>query len=132
MSETPSARIIDGARKVTELTTPAGRRVKIRNLTVLDQTRLYRAMGPEQSMNQPYSWVVMAAAAVVEVDGVPSIPPTNEKQIDAMLERLGDDVVNTVLVHQRLEMERKIEEAKARIEEARGKEAPNPLVESAR
>jgi hypothetical protein len=126
MTDTPSARIVADARKTTELTTPAGRRVKIRNLTVLDQTRLYRAMGADHSLNQPYSWVVMAGAAVYEIDGVPCPMPRDERGIDSMLERLGDDVINTVLVHQRMEMESKVEEARKALE-GEGKLAAGPL-----
>ena len=68
-----------------------GRVIKVRKMTVLDQVRVLRAIGPAQSSNQAYVNIVTMAVSVSEIDGVPCPMPSSEIQIDAAIERIGDD-----------------------------------------
>lgn len=103
------------------LTDAKGRRLVLRQLTVMAQVKLLRAIGPEQSQNAPYVNIVQAAASVAEVDGVPLPFPANERMIDAAIERLGDDGLMAVALHNKAEMD----EAVRRAEEAmEGKARP--------
>jgi hypothetical protein len=68
-----------------------GRRLALRRLTALDTLRLFKAAGPVLSENE--SWLSMAGLgfSVFEIDGVPVPTPTTEAQIEALIDRLGDE-----------------------------------------
>lgn len=88
-----------------EIKDARGRRLVLRPLRVMEQVKLLRAIGPEQSRNEPYVGIVQAAAGVAEVDGVPLPFPQNERMIDAAIDRLGDDGLMAVALHQKALME---------------------------
>ncbi len=102
MSEamTPTQSVVSAAAQTEDIQDLRGRTLRIRNLNILDQTRLLRAIGGEQSGNQVYVRIVQAAAAVSHIDGRPLPAVTNERQIDARLELLGDEGMLAVSLHQ--------------------------------
>jgi hypothetical protein len=119
---------------VSEVATDAkGRKLTLRKLNILDQVRLLRAIGPSQASNQPYYDIVMAAASVSDIDGLPIPMPTNERQIDAAIARIGDEGFAALMVH----MQRQIAEVQAAAEAAADEAADgeanpaDPLVPSA-
>lgn len=69
----------------------AGRRIQLRRVGVLEQLRLYKALGPQLSVNEPYFDMAIIAAAVSMIDDVPVPFPASEAGIEAILERLGSD-----------------------------------------
>ena len=89
-SQTPSSRVINDARKLRTLTDADGRKITFRALTILDQARLFKAIGPEQAQNQPYVGLAVIAASVVDIDGTPSPWPHNPATVDGAIGRLGD------------------------------------------
>ena len=78
------------------VTDKAGRVLELRRVGVLEQLRLFKALGPELSENRAYMGLARVAAAVAMVDGVPLPFPAQEKAIEAALERLGEDGVDAV------------------------------------
>ena len=68
-----------------------GRKLTVQRRSVLDQVRLLRAIGPAQSGNEAYVNIVTMAVTVSDIDGVPCPTPTNERMIDAAIERIGDE-----------------------------------------
>lgn len=80
-----------------------GRVLTLRKLGVVDQVKLLRAIGPDQSDNQPYYRMVLCAAAVSAIDGHPVPMPTNERQIDAAVERVGDAGFAAIMAHMKRE-----------------------------
>jgi hypothetical protein len=78
------------------VTDKAGRILELRRFSVLDQLRLYKALGPELSENRAYLGLARVAAVVAVVDGVPLPFPIHEAAIEAALERLGEDGVQAV------------------------------------
>lgn len=86
------------------ITDANGRKMTLRKLNVLDQVRLLRAVGPAQASNQPYVELVTMAASVAEIDGVPCVLPTNERQIDAAIGRLDDAGFAALVVYMRREI----------------------------
>jgi hypothetical protein len=108
----------------TVITDAKGRKLVLRPLRVLDQVRLLRAMGPEQSGNAPYVNIVQAAAGVSEVDGVPLPFPRDERMIDAAIDRLGDDGMMAVALHHKSLMDAVLAAAEAAAEG----DAARPLV----
>ena len=67
-----------------------GRVLTVRPPQVLDQLRLFKAVGPVLAQNQPYLGMAMVACAVTAIDGVPVPTPANEYQIESLIQRLGD------------------------------------------
>lgn len=78
-----------------------GRVLVLRDLNVLEQVRLLRAIGPAQSENQPYVNMVQAVATVLSVDGVPLPAMVNERSIDACIERVGEEGFGALIVRMR-------------------------------
>jgi hypothetical protein len=67
-----------------------GRVLALRPLTMLDRLRLFKALGPELSMNEAYLGVASLAASVSAIDGVPLPFPASEAAVENAVERLGE------------------------------------------
>lgn len=129
MSDTPSARIVGAAQRTEVITDARGRKLTIRNLNALDQTRLLRAVGPAQAGNQPYFHMVECAAMVANIDDVPCLLPTNERQIDAAIGRLDDEGMAAIMVWRTVKMQEAMKAAEDAVEV--GEAPPSPLGPSA-
>ncbi len=82
---------------MTEIVTDkAGRKIQMRRVGVLEQLRLYKALGPELSLNDPYMDLAIIAASVAMIDGIPVPFPANEASLEALLDKLGSDGVAAV------------------------------------
>ncbi len=131
---TPSQLIVAASGPKSEVITDArGRKITVRELTGLEQLRMLRAIGPRQSGNSDYGYMVECIMMVVDVDGVPMPKPTTEAQIDAAMQRIGDDAMAGVMLWrtQRIMAAQKAAEA-AMAEQIAGEEpAPGPLAQSA-
>lgn len=73
------------------VTDKAGRTLTLRRVGVFETLRLYKALGPELSVNEAYMGLAVIAASVAVVDGVPLPFPNGEAGVEAILERLGED-----------------------------------------
>lgn len=73
-----------------------GRRIELRRVGVVEQLRLFKALGAELSENRAYFGLAKLAASAGVIDDVPVPFPANEAGIEAVLERLGDDGVEAV------------------------------------
>jgi hypothetical protein len=73
------------------ITDQAGRTLTLRRVGVLETLRLYKALGPELSVNEAYMGLAVIAASVAVLDGVPMPFPANEGGIENLLDRLGED-----------------------------------------
>lgn len=103
-----SAEMAAAAAAVTTVTDASGRRITYRRLGILQQAKIFKAIGPAQSENGPYVRLATMAAAVTSIDDVPAPPlPTNDREVEAAITRLGDDGFVAVS----LEMTRRAEEA---------------------
>lgn len=110
------------------ITDAKGRRFTTRKINVMDQVRLLRAIGAEQSRNEPYVNIVMMAASVASIDDVPRPIPTNERQIDGAIGVIGDEGFAALMV----DVKRQIDELTAAAEAAADGEAKpaDPLAPS--
>jgi hypothetical protein len=87
----PSVAMAAAAAAVTTVTDATGRKIAFRNLNILEQARIYKAIGPAQAENGPYVRLATMAAAVVSLDDIPAPPmPTNDREVEASLLRLGE------------------------------------------
>ena len=95
---TPTATVLDAANERLSISDQAGRAIIARRLNALDKLRLLKAAGPMLSENQAWLSVAMLAASVVEIDEIPVPMPTSEKQIEALVARLGDAGLDAVAI----------------------------------
>ena len=100
---TPSQSIVAAAPTsvIHEITDSRGRILRWKLPTFLEQVRMIRAIGAEQSSNQVYVQMVTIACSIVSIDGAPQPKPTNEVQIDGIIERLGDEGVAAISAYMR-------------------------------
>jgi hypothetical protein len=73
-----------------------GRDLVVRKLTALDRLRIFKAVGPTLADNPPYLGMAILAYSVCEIDGVPVPPPATEPQLEALVQRLGDNGMNAI------------------------------------
>ena len=114
MSDTPSAKIISNAQQTHVLVDAAGRNLTMKSLTLLDQARIFKAVGAANAENGPYVRLATLAACVTEIDGVPYPFPNNDKAVEGAITRLGDHGLMAISVH----AEREAEETRLAAEEA--------------
>ena len=76
-----------------------GRRLKLRELTLLQELDLMAVAGDNRASNRIW-WVhVYNAAKVAEIDGIPMPFPTSDQEMRAMIARVEADGVAAVLAH---------------------------------
>lgn len=98
------------------ITDAKGRVLTLRKIGVVEQLRMLRAIGPDQSANYNYVHLVECIIMVSEIDGVPLPAPTSERQIDANAQRLGDDGVAAVMIERMKQIKATHEAAEAAVE----------------
>jgi hypothetical protein len=94
--DTPSSRLLAAAQAAVETTDAQGRRLTLRRLSALDKLRLFKAAGPQLAQNPPWLGTALLAASVTAIDDIPIPAPTSEAQIEAIVQRLGDEGINAV------------------------------------
>jgi hypothetical protein len=92
----PTKSILKNAQRAINTLDARGRSLVCRRPTALDTLRLFKAAGPTLAQNE--AWLAMAslAFAVEAIDGVPVPAPGSEAQIEALVERLGDDGLSAI------------------------------------
>lgn len=86
----PSARIVAAANATFTIEDGEGKRITLRRLGVLDQLRLFKALGPMLAENRLYLGMARLAAAVTQIDDYPVPMMLTEAVIEDTIERLGD------------------------------------------
>jgi hypothetical protein len=94
--QTPTQSYVAAAQDIRTITDAVGRTLTIRRPTTLDRLHLFKAAGPILSANDRYLGLAMLAFTLIAIDGVPMPRPTTEPQIDAAVDRLGDDGINAI------------------------------------
>jgi hypothetical protein len=92
----PSDEILRCANETTTTTDEMGRVLIIRRPTALDTLRLFKAAGPVLAQNEPWLAIATLACSVDSIDDVPVPTPTNEKQIEATVQMLGDQGLEAI------------------------------------
>lgn len=85
--------------KISEIQDADGRTIKVRRLTALDTLRLFKLAGPTLAQNQPWLSLATLAYAVTEIDAIPVPAPVTELQVEALIERLGDQALSLIADH---------------------------------
>lgn len=92
----PAARVAptDGV-----LVDDTGRRLKLRELTILQEMDLIEIAGPSRSENGAWMFNALLAARVADIDGQPVPFPKNEINLRTMLQRVSRDGIRAVRQH---------------------------------
>ncbi len=103
VNPTESQNIVSNASKTYEVTDSRGRVIVLRKPLFSETMDLLVVVGPEASKNDLYMSQLTALLYVSSIDGTPSLPLSNKKRIDDLLNELegeGLDAVNTgVITH---------------------------------
>lgn len=110
--ETPSQKAIRENRPAKSIVDARGRNILWRPISILDEARLYRAIGPEHSKNEPYMNLVRAAACVVNIDGDIGPQVTSVAFAEQRIEWLGDDGFFAIFVENSKDTEERTEDLK--------------------
>lgn len=95
MSETATAQVTQATTQPESVTDSLGRTLSLRKVGALQKLRLFKACGANASSN-PYLGMAMLASAVSAIDEIPVAQPVNEQQIEALVQRLGDEGLEAV------------------------------------
>ncbi len=79
------------------ITDSRGRKITLRKIGVLETLRLYKALGPDLSINSAYVSAASIAAAAAMIDDVPMPFPNSEAGVELLLERLDDDGIAALI-----------------------------------
>jgi len=96
-----SQAITSNASKTYEVTDSRGRVIVLRKPLFSETMDLLVVVGPEASKNDLYMSQLTALLYVSSIDGTPTLPLSNKKRIDDLLNELegdGLDAVNTGVV----------------------------------
>ncbi len=74
----------------------SGRTITLRQVGILEQLRLFKALGPTLSANDAYMNIALIAAAVSQIDDLPIPFPATEASVEGIISRLGDVGVRAV------------------------------------
>lgn len=96
VNDTPSEQVVAQARAEVSTEDALGRKITLRKPGVLAQYRLIEAIGDSAS-NRVYLAMVMPLNYVASIDGDPVEIPTTKRQIEALIQRLGDEGVDSVI-----------------------------------
>lgn len=96
INDTPSAQLVAQATRDADITDSTGRIIKLRKPGVLAQFRLIEAVG-DSAKNEVYMAMVMPLLFVASIDGEDVEPIVRKSELEALINRLGDDGVAAVV-----------------------------------
>lgn len=80
-------------------TIPAGKlSVTLKKPGILSQYRIVEVVG-ESAKNSVYMGMIMPLLWVTEIDGLPQPAPTTKRELEALIQRLGEDGVDAIMSH---------------------------------
>ena len=97
-SISPSEALIQDAEKQVTVKDAGGRNIALSEPGVLSQFRLIEAVGAETAKNDTYMAMVLPLIYVTEIDGDPIAFPTSKIKLEALIQRLGNNGVNAVMI----------------------------------
>jgi hypothetical protein len=95
-AQTPSAHAVAKAATTFVVVDAAGRKITLKKPDVLVQYDLIEAL-EETAKNEVYIAMVLPLLYITQIDGEHELPLTNKLRIRAMIQRLGEDGINTVM-----------------------------------
>jgi hypothetical protein len=97
LTATPSEEVVAKAAATAQVKDSRGRTITLRRPGVLAQFDLIEALG-ETSKNEVYLAMTLPLIYVAEIDGIAITALVNKPQVRALIQHLGEEGVNTVMV----------------------------------
>jgi len=95
--KTVSDEIITAANAV-ETITVGQMTIGLKKPGILSQYRIVEVVG-ESAKNQVYMGMIMPLLWVVEIDGHSEPLPSTKRELEALIQRLGEDSINAIMEH---------------------------------
>lgn len=92
-AETPSQSVIRAANEGVTVTDRTGRAIAIRRLGPVERLRMLKLIGGQ---NEHYMGMASLAFLVFSIDGDAIARPVNDLQLEALIQRLGDEGIEAV------------------------------------
>lgn len=93
---TPSEKVVSSAASSVEVIDSLGRRILVKRPLLSDQLDLMVVVGGEASRNDMYMAMMNVLLHVQAIDDDPILPLTSKKTIDDMVNKLGNEGVESV------------------------------------
>jgi hypothetical protein len=90
-SESPTEQVTKAANAIEHYTDARGRRIGVVKPSALARYRILKMLGSENAGNQHVLGYAMLAACVRELDGQQVMAPNSEREIEVLIDRLGDE-----------------------------------------
>jgi len=90
-ASTPSERIVEEANRTYSVNDARGRAIEFCRPDTSRQRRLLKAISNDSANKQQLFGMYLVAVSVVSIDGDAVSFPTNELQVDALVDRIGDE-----------------------------------------
>lgn len=95
--DAPSIQVVKEAKREATITDARGRSIKLVRPGPLAQFKLVKLVGGETALNQVYMGMVMPLIFVQLIDGDVAPMPQTERELEALIERLGEDGIEAVM-----------------------------------
>lgn len=99
MNETPTDQVMAKASESEVIKDSCGRSIKLKNPGVLAQYRLVKMIGAESAKNEVYVNMLVPLLWVSEIDGDSVGVPLSEREIEALIQRLGEEGISAIVGH---------------------------------
>jgi hypothetical protein len=96
INQTPSEEVIAKAVAETSVTDSLGRKITLKKPGVLAQYRLIEALG-DTAKNEVYMAMTLPLIFVTAIDGDTVLQPNTKREVEALIQRLGEEGVNAVV-----------------------------------
>ena len=90
IARSTSAKIIADADKREVFIDASGREIEVRRLNVFQQSRLARAVGSENALNEQFMMLATCAAMISKIDGHKYGFPSTIGMVDESIKNMGD------------------------------------------
>lgn len=97
-ASTPSEEVVQRAA-LSSVIESAGKSIHLKKPGILAQYRVVDIVGAQSAKNEVYMAMVMPILWVTHIDGEEVPPPLNRMELEALIQRLGEDAVNAVVTH---------------------------------
>ena len=106
LNETPAEQIIAKANEAKTINDSRGRSIQLKNPGILAQYRLVKMIGAESAKNEVYVNMLVPLLWVTEIDGEAVGTPLSEREIEALIQRLGEEGISAIISHWQAENDR--------------------------
>ena len=89
--KTPSQEVIKSANQLAFVTDSKGRKLGLRTIPFIEEFRIIETVGSERASNQVYMGMLNPILCIAEIDGDKIDFPRTHPQIEALIQRAGQE-----------------------------------------